>query len=304
MIDLHTHSTASDGAFSPTELIQKAHQIGLTAIALTDHDVVSGIPEFQQAARQYPHLTPISGSELGAHHPEDEIEIIAMDIPDKALPAFMERQKKLLQIRQQANLERLVKLNALGFDLTLDELSVDQNGQKRTQIGKPHIATALWKKGYVSDTQEAFQKYLNRGGPAYVKKKDPDFIETISFIRDNGAVPVLAHPVFVHPKNLSLADLIHDLKKNGLMGMEIFHSMHTIENRREYLALARQFGLMVSGGSDFHGGPDRTAQLGIVRHNLAIPDFILDPILSRQFPTDEFYQSIETILRKENLCDR
>ena len=193
MIDLHSHSTASDGQLSPSALVDKAVRIGLSALALTDHDVVSGLDEFQKQADLYPKFKAINGCELGAKHYAN-IEIIALDIPD--ITPFAEREKKLIDIRNNANKERLEKLASLGMKIDYDEIAFDENGKVRTLIGKPHIVDAMLKHGYISEHAEGYKKYLNKGCPAYVKKQDPDWKETISFIKENGAVAVLAHPRF------------------------------------------------------------------------------------------------------------
>ena len=140
MIDLHTHSTFSDGIDTPTALIQQAHKIGLTAIALTDHDTVSGCPEFQQAARQYPDLLAVNGCEFGVNHPA-VMEIIAMNITN--LAPYLERQKMLIESRENSCRERLEKLNNLGYHITFEDVAFDENGNKRKLIAKPHIVDFL-----------------------------------------------------------------------------------------------------------------------------------------------------------------
>lgn len=272
MIDLHTHSTASDGSFSPEQLVQEAHEINLKAIALTDHDVVSGVPDFLKAAQFYPDLQAIPGVELGVDHSAN-IEILALFIPN--LLPFQQREKELLAIRNEANHKRLELFNQIGIPLSWEDVALDEKGQQRRLIGKPHFAEALLKKGFISSFREAFDKYMGDGRPIYVKKNDPSVEETITFIRENGAFPILAHPCHINYKGNDLFELIKDLQSKGLMGIEVYHSDHTIEQTKQYLEIAHTLHLLISGGSDFHGAPHPDVQLGIGKGNLSIPDDLL-----------------------------
>lgn len=303
MIDLHTHSFFSDGTASPTQIIEQAQAIGLRAVALTDHDGADGLTEFQTAATKYPHLLALNGAELGIDFKGDAtlsqlsvkpvIEIIAMDIKNTA--PFCEWGKRINMFREEANIKRIEKLRTLGFDINYDEVFLDENGCKRNMVGKPHIAAVLLKKGYISSMQEAFNKYLNRGLPAYVKQENPNEIEVLDFIIQNGAVPILPHPCLTKTNGSDLYDLVKYLKKNGLMGIEVFHSEHTPEQMTQYLQIAQDLNLIVSGGSDYHGKNKTGIQLGIGKGNLDIPDILLDPILSRM-PRHVSYRSLEKIL--------
>lgn len=288
MIDLHSHSTASDGQLSPSALVDKAVRIGLSALALTDHDVVSGLDEFQKQADLYPKFKAINGCELGAKHYAN-IEIIALDIPDIA--PFAEREKKLIDIRNNANKERLEKLASLGMKIDYDEIAFDENGKVRTLIGKPHIVDAMLKHGYISEHAEGYKKYLNKGCPAYVKKQDPDWKETISFIKENGAVAVLAHPRFTGLDGKDLFDAIAEMKQNGLDGIEVFHAEHSPDQMRQYFSIAKELNLIVSGGSDFHGMAHPETELGYgIGKNLNILDGVLDVIINRGQPNFNLYQ--------------
>lgn len=303
MIDLHTHSLYSDGTISPAQIIEQAATLGLTAVALTDHDSANGLVEFQTAAQKYPSLLALNGAELGIDFKGDEylsqlpvkpvIEIIAMDIQDTA--PFCAWGQRVNSFREEANFTRVEKLRALGIDITFNDVIFDEDGKRRNMVGKPHIAAALLKKGYITSMQEAFDKYLNRGMPAYIKQQNPNEIETLDFILQNGAVPILPHPCLTKTKGQDLYRLIKYLKKNGLMGIEVFHSKHSPEQMKEYFEIAKDLNLIISGGSDFHGANKPDIRLGLGRGNLNIPDILLDPILARN-PRHVAYRGIEKSL--------
>lgn len=277
---MHCHSTASDGTDSPTKIIEKAHQIGLTAIALTDHDVVDGLAEFQAAAANHPDLLAISGTELAVECPGASIEILALDIKDTE--PFHQRQKKLLNFRDEVLKERIFLLNKLGFEITAEELYQKDDGSKRTVVGRPHIAALMLKKGYVSSIQEAFDKYLRRGAPAYVQKKNPPLRETIEFIVEHNAIPSLAHPIHTRLSDDDLFELLKKMKNYGLQAMECYHSDQTAADTQKYLQMAKYLGLFSTGGSDYHGSIHPDIELGKGKGNLSIPDSLLEPFLERR----------------------
>lgn len=278
MIDLHTHSTCSDGSDTPSQIIAKAAQLGLKAVALTDHDVVDGLAEFQSAAKAYPDLIALNGVELAVSWPDADVEILALNITHAA--PFAERQQLLLQKRNEANFERARLLQKIGFDITMEELSRDQNGQPRKVVGRPHFAELMLKKGYVSSFQEAFRKYMLEGCPAYVPRQNPPLRETVEFIRANGAFASLAHPVHTKMDNDKLAVFLKKIKGYGLSGVECYHSDHSPEQICSYLEMARKIGLYPTGGSDYHGLVHPDTQLGIGKGGLQVPDSILNPILN------------------------
>ena len=280
MIDLHCHSTASDGTDSPTKIIEKARKIGLNAIALTDHDVIDGLSEFQTAAVNYPDLLAISGTELAVECPGASIEILALDIKDTE--PFHQRQKKLLNFRDEVLKERIFLLNKLGFEITAEELYQKDDGSKRTVVGRPHIAALMLKKGYVSSIQEAFDKYLRRGAPAYVQKKNPPLRETIEFIVEHNAIPSLAHPIHTRLSDDDLFELLKKMKNYGLQAMECYHSDQTAADTQKYLQMAKYLGLFSTGGSDYHGSIHPDIELGKGKGNLSIPDSLLEPFLERR----------------------
>lgn len=279
MIDLHCHSTASDGTDSPSQIIEKAHEIGLKAIALTDHDVVDGLEEFQTAAQKYPDLWAINGVELAVDGHEAPIEILALDIQN--LEPFRKRQNVLLNYRNETHKERIHLLNKLGIEIELKEIYQNPDGGLRKMVGRPHIAAVLIKKGYVQSYEEAFEKYLGKGAPAYVRKKNPPLRETIEFICENNAVASLAHPIRTKLEDSELFALLKQMKDFGLQVMECYHSDQTEADTRKFLAMSDKLGLFSTGGSDYHGFAHPGVELGIGRGGWSIPDTLLKPFYAR-----------------------
>lgn len=257
MIDLHTHSTFSDGSDTPEELIEKANTIGLTAIALTDHDSVNGCKPFQSAAEKYPHILAINGCEFNVDHPAN-IEIIAMNITD--LNPYYERQKILLRYREDACYARIEKLQKLGYQIEWNNVAFDDNGNKRQTLVKPHIVNYLFATGQIEDTDMAYKNLLGKNGPAYVETISPSIEETLDFIHQTGAVSILAHPCLIKLDTHDLYNEIARLKKCGLQGIEVQHSDMTENDIKKYNNWADEMGLLKSGGSDYHGS---SAHLGI-----------------------------------------
>ncbi|MBE6449865.1 MAG: PHP domain-containing protein [Alphaproteobacteria bacterium] len=280
MIDLHTHSTFSDGTDTPSQLVQRAVCLEIEAIALTDHDVVNGCIEFQNAAKKYPDLTAINGCELGVNHPAN-VEIIALCISD--LSPYLERQKHLLELRKLANIQRVELLKKAGFNISWNDVAFDEKGEERSVIAKPHIAQFLLKTAQVKDTEFVYKNLLAKGCPAYVKKQEPTVEETLDFIKQTGAVSILAHPCLIRLTGNDLFNEIKYFKQKGLDGIEVYHSDCSDVQMTEYNQIADALGLLKSGGSDYHGqNAHPGVELGIGRKNLNIPKHFLDAILSKQ----------------------
>lgn len=259
-IDLHTHSTASDGSYPPREVIRLARERGLKAMALTDHDTIDGLPEAMAAGAEFG-VEVIPGVEISAESPRGSMHILGY---------FLDYQSELLARRlgvlKQARLDRnpqiIAKLNRLGIPLTLEQVAAISGGG---QMGRPHIAQALLRGGFVRSLQEAFDKYLGNDGQAYVNKFrfPPD--EAIAMIRESRGVPVLAHPFTLGlPSADALRPRLIELKKLGLAGLECYYPEHSPGQQAMYLALARELGLLITGGSDFHGANKPEVHLGRV----------------------------------------
>ena len=292
MIDLHMHSVFSDGVCTPEELVDKIYEKGLKAAALTDHDVVDGCQRFVAAAEKK-RIWAFNASELSAHYPRVTMEIVALDIPDRNLPYFVQRQKEMIEERCNVAKQRLELLAKLGIVLDWKDVAFYDNGEPRNQIGKPHIVSAMLKKGFIKSWDEGFDKYLNKGCPAHVQKKEPEFDEVIGFVRDNGGVPVLAHPIHTKKQGQELFELVKSLKSCGLAGIEVFHSDHCAELKHEYLQMIEVLGMISSGGSDFHGGAHPEVNIGIGKGDLKVPDLIFEQIKERVSVSDAYYKELE-----------
>ena len=281
MIDLHVHSTASDGFHTPTELLNMALEIKLEAMALTDHDAVAGIVELKKAAKGK-NIEIINGAELSAFYPDVDIEILAMDIPEKYMSAFEDYQDQEFERRKKVTEQRLALVQKLGYDITYQEVAYDEKGNLRTQVRRPHFVDVLLKKGYIQSTEEAYKKIFTKRFSSYVSNKPRGIKEVISFIKDNGAKAILAHPIHTKKEDENLYNLIRELKGYGLDGVEVMHSSHPYENRKKYVELISDLKMISAGGSDFHGGtahPDN--KLGFGRNNnLNMPYMVLEELLN------------------------
>jgi len=286
-IDLHAHSHASDGQLAPVELVRLAEAKKLAAVSLTDHDTIAGLPDARAAAAQLPSLRFINGLELSAVFPAGTLHILAyaFDRQARSLAALTGR---LRAARNQRNPKMLAKLQALGFDVTMDELvalaGLPRQGasQKEQIVGRPHMALLLMRKGCVRSVEEAFKRYLGDGRPAYVDKERIAPRAAIAAIHDAGGLAVLAHPVQLRCENRAqLERVVRQFVRDGIDGIECYHTDHTPGQTRLYLELARRFKLGVTGGSDFHGPARLDARLGRPRVPLAaIPDDFAQRLLA------------------------
>ncbi|MHB8066390.1 MAG: PHP domain-containing protein [Desulfobaccales bacterium] len=260
-IDLHAHSTASDGSFRPAEVVRLAKDAGLQAVALTDHDTTDGLAE-AVAAGQELGVEVIPGVEISAQFTDDSMHILGYFIDFKS-GKLAERLAVLKQARKERNPKIVAKLNALGVAITMEQVERLSGGG---QVGRPHIARALLESGYVKSMQQAFDIYLKNGGKAYVEKYRFPPAEAMDMIREAGGVPVLAHPFTLGLGSaFALKEVLLDLKAQGLAGVEIFYAEHTPEQEALYLKLAQELGLLATGGSDFHGDNKPDTGLGKIR---------------------------------------
>lgn len=258
LVDLHTHSTASDGSLTPTEVVRLAKVRGLAAIALTDHDTVDGLAEAMAAGETYD-LEVIPGVEISAQHNQGSMHILGYWV-NYTSPRLAERLAVLKEARRNRNPRIIAKLNALGIPLTIEEVYRVSGGG---QVGRPHIARALYEGGYVSTLQEAFDLYLGNQGRAYVSKFRYPPEEAIAMIRDAGGLAVLAHPFTLGLDSYQvLKPFLQKLMVLGLAGVECYYPEHTPAQEALYVALARELGLLITGGSDFHGDNKPEVELG------------------------------------------
>ena len=259
--DLHTHSTASDGELDPSEIISLAASKGLKAVSLTDHDTLKGLAPAMEAGNRHG-IRVIPGVEIGAAFEPGMLHILGY------FPAFPVGMEDALEGMQQARINRVPKiirkLNELGVMLTREDV-LETAGD--SQIGRPHIAKALLKKGFVRFFDEAFDKYLSKGKKAYVPKEKISWEEAVSLIRQHGGLPVLAHPYTLGLSEAGLRDLVREMKRTDLTGIEVHYPDHTPEQTSLYMRIADDSGLIITGGSDFHGP---------LRNNIPVGDYGID----------------------------
>jgi 3',5'-nucleoside bisphosphate phosphatase len=272
-IDLHLHTTHSDGSFNTSEVMALAKEAGVTALAITDHDIVDGIPE-AIAAGTLLNIEVIPGVEISSRHGESELHILGyfLDWKDEILH---QRMMKLRDSRHTRNPQIVRRLNELGVDLTYEEV---RRLAGTESVGRPHIARVLMNKGVVTSAKEAFDRYLADGRPAYVPRELPPPEEAVGWIREAGGVPVLAHPTWVKQSGEGLDRLVEQLKSFGLGGIEAHYSTHSPRQTEEYLNLAKRLDLLVTGGSDFHGVTKPDIAVGRGRGDLKVPEKLLDPL--------------------------
>lgn len=260
-IDLHLHSTASDGSLPPEEVVQRALAAGLRAMALTDHDTVAGVEPARRAA-QGTTLDVIAGVELSAYQGDDETHLLGLHLTDigrmdSALQAFRDA-------RRDRGEQMVERLNAIGVAITFqDVLDVAGGGA----IGRPHLARAMVENGWARDIRDAFDRYLGAGRPAFLDKRRLSLRDAIAMVHSCGGLAVIAHP----GQSGTVARLTA-LKQLGLDGVEVLHPGHSAEDRKRLLAIATQLDLVPSGGSDAHGATEGTRVVGAMR----VPEEWLD----------------------------
>ena len=272
-IDLHTHTTASDGSLSATELVQLAKQQGLSALAVTDHDSVAALPE-ALAAGQRLGIRIIAGIAISCLHRDIELHILGYFI-DQDHPDLKPTLARYLSSREDRNPKIIERLCRLGVDVTYEEVKTLAGSGT---IGRPHIARIMLKKGYVSSVADAFDRYLADGGPAYVARVLPSAQEAIAFLHSIGGVPVLAHPTYGDRLKISSDQLCAELKSFGLAGLETLYSSHTARQTDRFRGIAREHTLLMTGGSDFHGDSKPDVLVGTGYGSLKVPIELLDEI--------------------------
>ncbi|MBN2642403.1 MAG: PHP domain-containing protein [Victivallales bacterium] len=266
-IDLHVHSHASDGTDTPSELIAKASELGLTALALTDHDTISGVEEFLAAAAGTG-VEAVPGVEVSTCVSGREIHIVGLFVnhTDPHLTSFLE---KIRSDRNERNDSMLRKLNSLGYKISLEELQEKAGGES---IGRPHIASVLIEKGYFKDNAEAFERCLRRGRPGYSRRELPSPEESIKRIHHAGGIAIWAHPLYRNKYTRShVRNILKKLVPDGLDGIECYYPGFTPHQTRVIIELAEADDLLLSGGSDYHGSILPHIHMGTGDGTLAIP---------------------------------
>lgn len=248
MIDLHVHTTASDGQYTPTEIIKAAAEKDISVIAITDHDTIEGIDEGAAAAREFG-VTFVPGCELNINFPTGEFHLLGLGLKNIS-SSFTDLLENLVKNRNLRNEQIIEKIRADGIDLTLEEMKADFPGNV---IGRPHFAAELVKKGIVKNRQLAFDKYLAKGRPWYVERVGSNLDEAIVAIKESGGVPVIAHPMSLYLSWGKLPDALQNIFERGVMGLEAFHPGARVTDCLRLEEVARKIGFFVTAGSDFHG---------------------------------------------------
>ena len=244
-VDLHIHSTASDGQLTPADIIREAAERGLTFIALADHDTVDGIASAQAAAQAFPRLKVIPCVEISTDTPQGEVHILGyfIDYTDPELKATLDRFRDSRLGRAQG---MVAKLETLGIHIDwqrVQEIAGDSS------MGRPHIAQAMLEKGYITSIKQAFTEYLGHDRPAYVEREKITPEETVELILEAKGLPVLAHPLTINEPEA----MIIKLKTAGLVGIEAYYDGYTTEETNRLVGLADRYNLVATGGSDYHG---------------------------------------------------
>ncbi|MBO5985668.1 MAG: PHP domain-containing protein [Lachnospiraceae bacterium] len=278
MIDLHVHSTRSDGTYTPTELVEYAIEKGLTAFALTDHDTTDGLDEaisYANALRaegkaDVPEVIP--GIELSTNIEDTEVHVAGLFI-DKENPEFQNYLKEFVASRNLRNVKMCAKLTEIGIPITAEEL---ESAFPNCILTRAHFASWLREHGYVSSNKEAFDRYLGKRCPCYVRREKITPQKAIALILTAGGIPVLAHPILYRLSDARLEALVATLKEAGLMGIEAIYSTYEPSEERQIRRLAKKHDLLLSGGSDFHGTNKPRIDLGVGLGRLYVPDELLE----------------------------
>ena len=254
LVDLHLHSTFSDGRYTPAQLVEEAAAKGIGVIAITDHDSWNGVAEAQAAAARLGNVRVLTGVELGAQWENDSVHILAYHV-DRGCEALHAKMDELRHGRERRLEKMLAKLESLGY-----HVEVEACDPLNRAVGRPHVAKALVAKGYFSTVQEVFDALLHRGGPAYVPQPKLSPEEAVALIHEAGGIAVLAHPSEL--SDGSLPERL--LRQVPFDGVEVYHPSADLAAQAKWLSLAKELGLLVGGGSDFHAIPDRfPTELGV-----------------------------------------
>jgi hypothetical protein len=281
--DLHAHTTASDGTFTPTELVQAARVAGLTYLAVTDHDTLSGLPEAIAAAREVGGIRLLCGVELSADGPPGKCHLLGLGI-DPAHAGLKNTLATLSANRRERNARMAERLGTLGVPVTLEEVTAV--APPGANVGRPHFAQTMVMKGYVRDTREAFDHYLGDTAAGYVEKQTLTPAEAIELVHDAGGLCFVAHPGLMKlAEHETQETRAAALKALGLDGLEAYYSAYPPVQTERFARLAAKLGLLVTGGSDFHGANKPDVPLGIVNDGAPLPaDLLPRALLERALP--------------------
>lgn len=271
LVDLHTHSTASDGTLTPAGLVELAYKTGLSAVALTDHDTVAGIEEAINTS--FP-IEVIPGIELSAGYGNGDIHILGLYI-DHTSELLKKMAHDMVEEREWRNYEMCKRLREGGVDISVEKL---RNGNNDMVLTRGHFARYMIDHGYSKDKADAFKHYLGVDTPYFVKRRYLSPEECVRLILDCGGTPVLAHPIIYNLPAAELEALVARLKKAGLAGIEAIYSTYTNQDEEIVRSLAHRHSLLLTGGSDFHGANKPEISIGSGMGNLKIPYSLLEKI--------------------------
>lgn len=274
MIDLHLHTNLSDGTLSPIEIMAVAKQRGVSVLSVTDHDTMAAYPEVLQLGREN-EIEVMPGIEVTAHHQDLSLHILGLGL-DYDSTSLATGLSTIQQARQERNQQVIAKLSGFNLPIAMDDLPRGDG-----QTGRPHIARVLVNKGVVRSEQEAFAKFLRKDGAAYVKRQLLPVRQAISMIRAAGGLAVFAHPGSLKLSEAELIALVRELVDDGLAGIEVYHPINSEKTLRFLLKLCHTFGLVATGGSDFHGREGDKAPIGETGGRRRVPAHLLPALKAR-----------------------
>lgn len=274
MIDLHCHTTCSDGTDSPWDLVEKARNLGLSAVAVTDHDTFRGHGEARAAGTEFS-IEIVPGVELSSMYNGKHIHLLAyyVDTQSQTLCALMDR---AVRERIRRNKAMVKRMKEAGYPVSWEELSERNAGN--FMLGRPHVAEILMEKGVIASIQEGVEKLMGRGGPFFVERYHIPLLDYVRAVREAHGIPVIAHLYQYRMEPEALRRMIAECVDAGLMGLEGMYSTYTPEQEAEVRALAEEFSLIRTGGSDYHGTRKPKISLGVGMGNLCVPDQILEDL--------------------------
>ena len=274
--DLHIHSDHSDGTFSPKDLIAEAERVGLSAIALTDHNTVTGLPSFLAAADKS-HVEGIAGIEVSADYDGKELHILGLFLDEEYYDELVEFLRPMAENKERSNVALIQALADGGYDITYEEVTAESG---EAQFNRSHVAQVLTEKGYTSSIKEAFETVLSKKAGFYKQPERPSALDVIAFLKSIGTAVVLAHP-FLSLTEEELRAFLPSAIAAGLDGMEAIYSGYSEETTALARSIAREFGICESGGSDFHGGRKPDISMGSGKGNLAVPCDLMNLLKER-----------------------
>ncbi len=279
-VDLHLHTTASDGVRSPSNLVNYAKEKGLQAIAITDHDTIEGLEEAMTEGRKIG-FEVIPGIEISAEYSPGSMHLLGYFL-DIHHPLLNERLAYLQKARAERNPKIVEGLNRLGIKVTYEDVIKASGGG---QVGRPHFAQVLLERGYVRSIQEAFERFLKKGAPAYHDKFRFKAEEAIHFIQEASGVAVIGHPNTLGANGMSELDaLLSQLVKEGLKGIEVYYPEHSPAEVATYKFLAEKYGLVMTGGTDYHGIEGNNLEVGVGRGNMKLPYSMVEALKAARDP--------------------